>query len=148
MSEITRETLFESIGIIETDLITGNFSTLEARDTIMEYIDQYTKQQELKVLSNILKDDFFQECSGCSCDAKELIKKRIADLTQQLGAVMSNEPKKEKVKSVFLIGNMINTCRNILVNHDGTISAMPFDTKKDGCWHFDGQIFYQAKVQL
>ena len=32
---------------------------------------------------------------------------------------------------------------NVLINLDGTVSPMLFDTKRSGLWYFDGQVFYQ-----
>lgn len=36
--------------------------------------------------------------------------------------------------------------RNVLLRHDGTISAMPFDTERLGMWRFDGQVYYQGRL--
>jgi len=37
--------------------------------------------------------------------------------------------------------------KNVLINQNGTISAMPFDTKRLGAWVFDGQVFYQKRLR-
>ena len=37
--------------------------------------------------------------------------------------------------------------KNVLVNQNGTVSAMPFDTKRLGAWNFDGQVFYQKRLR-
>lgn len=43
----------------------------------------------------------------------------------------------------YITGGTFQYAYNILVNLDGTISMMPFDTKRSGLWYFDGQVFYQ-----
>ena len=44
----------------------------------------------------------------------------------------------------YATGGTFQYAYNVLVNLDGTISPMPFDTKRNGLWYFDGQIFYQV----
>jgi len=36
-------------------------------------------------------------------------------------------------------------CKNIFMNIDGTLGLMPFNTKKEGLWFFDGQVWYLPK---
>jgi hypothetical protein len=35
--------------------------------------------------------------------------------------------------------------RNMYVSPDGIMRPMPFDTKRNGLWFFDGQFFYLYK---
>lgn len=38
--------------------------------------------------------------------------------------------------------------RNMFTRIPGyTLHVMPFDTKKDGMWYFEGQFFYQRKAK-
>ena len=45
------------------------------------------------------------------------------------------------------VGGMNGTyVHGILLNSDGTIRPLPFRTKKDGMWYFDGQFYFQRGV--
>lgn len=37
--------------------------------------------------------------------------------------------------------------RNVFINLAGNIQPMPFDTKRNGLWRFDGQVFYQGNAR-
>lgn len=54
----------------------GDFDELDLKEVIQTNREQAVRE----ALESLRGDDFFKQCQGCSCDAVEVIDKRLAEL--------------------------------------------------------------------
>lgn len=62
-----RDELKEKVGIIETDLVLGRLSTFDARDEIMQLIDDYCDNKVKEKFNNILQDNYYDDGDAYAC---------------------------------------------------------------------------------